>query len=177
MLSRLPIEVNPYRLIEQRRQVSGALPVSQLTRLEPMLESQEGVLNVELSFDRNDVGRPVIQGAIQGQLVLRCERCSDALNYDFASEVDVVLVKSDAEAERLADGYDTWLVEDERIFIQDFVEDEVLLALPLVVKHESCQPARPLIEALPEDVIEEQEKDDPVEDNPFALLKDWKKDA
>lgn len=177
MLSRLPVEVNPYRLIEQRRQVSGSLPVSQLTRLTSMLESQEGTLNVELNFDRNDVGRPVIQGEIKGQLVLRCERCNEALNYDFASDIDVALVKSDAEAERLADGYDTWLVEDERIFIQDFIEDEVLLALPLVVKHESCQPARPLIEALPEDVIEEQEEDKTVEDNPFALLKDWKKDS
>lgn len=65
----------------------------------------------------------------------------------------------------------------------DFVEDEILLALPFAVKHPQCEPARALIEALPTDLAattiggqgDDAEVEPATKKNPFAVLKDWKK--
>jgi len=134
-------------------------------------------LQVELIFARNDMNLPVIQGSIAGYLPLTCQRCLSVLDYDFKSDLDVVLIRSDAEADRLEDGFDAWLVEDERIHLRDFIEDEVLLSLPLVSRHEDCEPVKPLIEALPDQYVVEQQAQETVkadDDNPFAVLKNLK---
>jgi uncharacterized protein len=96
---------------------------------------------------------------------------------DVPVEVALTTFESDERPEQ--EGLEAWLVEDERLFIQDFVEDEILLALPLAAKHEQCEPVRKLIEALPSDVVltESGQEDSAVitKKNPFAVLKDWKK--
>ncbi len=65
--------------------------------------------------------------------------------------IQVALTTFESDERPEQEGLEAWLVEDERLFIQDFVEDEILLALPLVAKHEQCEPVRKLIEALPSD--------------------------
>jgi uncharacterized protein len=60
------------------------------------------------------------------------------------------------------------------MFINDFLEDEMLLAVPFVVAHDDCQPVRELIEALPEDIEEQSSQE---KENPFAVLKGFKLDS
>ena len=58
----------------------------------------------------------------------------------------------------MQDSFDIYLVEDQKLLLQDLIEDEILLAMPIVISHDDCEPARELIEALPGDEnIEEQE--------------------
>ena len=85
--------------------------------------------------------------------------------------IDLVLVSSDEEAQRLQAGYETYLVEDSRISIQDFVEDEIVLGIPQLVMHDQCEPFRPLIEASPETVSQALEE---AKENPFAVLQNLK---
>ncbi|HHC73499.1 MAG TPA: metal-binding protein [Thiothrix sp.] len=198
MLARLPVEVNPYRLIEQRRNLQGELALQSLSRLQEYLfnaDDQQGQVRVELIFAKNDLGLPTIRGTISAPLVLQCQRCLTGLDYPLHSTIDIVLIRHDAEADRLDEGYDTWLVEDERIFLQDFVEDELLLALPYAPTHTDCEASQPLIEITPEafaaqqatnqqadnsltknqrgiaDTADDNDHADP--QNPFALLKQW----
>lgn len=188
MLARLPVEVNPYRLIEQRRNLHGELALKQLPRLQEYLFDAEGTIRVELIFDKNDLGLPVIRGVIQAPLILQCQRCLTAIQYPLHSDIDIVLIRNDAEADRLDEGYDTWLVEDERIFLQDFIEDELLLALPYAPMHDDCEASKPLIEITPEAFAAQQaafdqestakmDTETDKKTNPFALLKDWQKDT
>ncbi|MGV6809322.1 MAG: YceD family protein [bacterium] len=194
MLARLPVEVNPYRLIEQRRNLQGELALKSLSRLQEYLfnaDDSQGHVRVELMFAKNDLGLPVIRGTISAQLVLQCQRCLTGLDYPLHSTIDIVLIRHDAEADRLDEGYDTWLVEDERIFLQDFVEDELLLALPYAPMHTDCEASQPLIEITPEAFAAQQATtqadrmaknqrstadiatDSTDSQNPFALLKQW----
>jgi uncharacterized protein len=188
MLARLPVEVNPYRLIEQRRNLHGELALKQLPRLQEYLFDAEGTIRVELIFDKNDLGLPVIRGVIQAPLILQCQRCLTAIQYPLHSDIDIVLIRNDAEADRLDEGYDTWLVEDERIFLQDFIEDELLLALPYAPMHDDCEASKLLIEITPEAFAAQQaaldqestaktDTETDTKTNPFALLKDWQKDT
>ena len=172
MSIRLPIEINPFRLVEQRQMLSGDFAVSQLSRIQSLLCSDEGQVQVKLEFDRDELGLAIIIGKVDVTLDLQCQRCLSCMPYELTFNIHVVLVKSEKHEARLQAGHEVILVEDDRLFIRDFIEDELLLALPLSVMHEECEPARPLIEASLKDVIDETESEE--KDNPFAALKDLK---
>ncbi|MCK5727467.1 MAG: DUF177 domain-containing protein [Thiotrichaceae bacterium] len=172
MSIRLPVEINPYRLVEQRKLLSGELSVTKLTRMQSLLCSDQGQVKVNLEFDRDELGLATISGKVDATLDLQCQRCLSCMLYELSFDIHVVLVKSQRHEERLQTGHDVILIEEDRLFIQEFIEDELLLALPLSTMHEDCEPSRPLIEALPEDEIIESETEE--KENPFAALKDLK---
>lgn len=184
MFSRLPVEVNPFRLVEQRKILSGGISQLRMSRIQDLLcddKDDTAEVKVKLAFDRTEIGLPCITGEMEAQLDLSCQRCLSKLPYSLSSTIQVIFVMTDEQAERAqSEGYDTYLVEDERLFLQDFIEDELLLALPLSTMHEDCDAGRPYIEGLPGDEVvneihnetdlaEEGEKE-----NPFAALKNLK---
>ena len=181
-IQRLPVEVEPFRLVEQGRLFDGRIPLNDFKRVsellfkpsDEVLNSSQTLVNVHLEFTRTDTKLPIIKGKISSDLKMTCQRCLDEKDESLNINFEVVLVSSDEQAERLQEGYDTWLVDDKTLYINDFLEDEILLAIPFVVAHEDCNPARDLIEALPEDIDKKlsQEKE-----NPFAVLKDLKLDS
>ncbi|MCK5812631.1 MAG: DUF177 domain-containing protein, partial [Cocleimonas sp.] len=163
--------IDPFRLVEQRILLCGDMPVKQFPRLKKLLSDNTGVAQVNLTFDRTDMTNlPIITGHIQCELALTCQRCLGAVPFSVKSHLNIILIKKDAEAERLQGDYDTWLVEDDRIFLQDFIEDEILLVLPHSALHDECEPFKPLIEALPNEAEPQQQE----KNNPFAILKDLK---
>ena len=181
IIQRLPVEVDPFKLVEQGRIFDGRIPIDDFSRLkEQLFESadndtvavDDNIVNVHIEFTRTDTGLPVVRGSISSNLQMTCQRCLKGKDEFFETNLEVVLVSSDAQAEKLQKGFDTWLVEEQKMFLLDFIEDEILLALPLVVAHDECDAARKLIEALPEDEISEVEQE---ESNPFAALKVLKK--
>ncbi|MEE9303929.1 MAG: YceD family protein [Thiotrichaceae bacterium] len=189
MFNRLPVEVNPFRLVEQRKILVGTIELSRLPRVMELLCLDKNdevevcgnvdvvenvdVVKATLNFDRTAMGLPIITGEIEAHLDLSCQRCLSKVAHSVSSSIKVILVITDEQAEqRIQEGYESYLVEDERLFIQDFIEDEILLALPLSVMHEQCDAGRPYIEALPEDEIDWVEEDK--QDNPFATLKKLK---
>lgn len=186
-VQRLPVEVDPFRLVEQGRIYEGRIPLSDFPRLSDLLFTSDSgsgeaknsphLVDVLLEFTRTETGYPVIQGKISTEMEMTCQRCLTAKQVSFETRLEVVLVSTDAEAERLQEGYDIWLVEDQRLFILDFIEDEILLALPLAIMHDACEPVTSdTYEASPVDMRgDAQELDDVAEkENPFAVLKDLK---
>ncbi len=170
MSTRLPIEINPYRLVEQRRILTGQLSLKRLSRIQELASAETGEVFVELEFTETDTGLPTVKGKVKGSVPLQCQRCLESFDYSVDSDVEVILLKSDAEAERLQESHDTWLVEDNTIFLQDFIEDELLLSLPVIARHKNCdldEAAR----AVSFDIEVEKEKQKDENENPFAALK------
>ncbi len=174
-IQRLPVEVDPFKLVEQGRLFTGRIPQHDFSRLSDLLYSNnesenDKLVEVDLEFTRTDTGLPLIKGNLKADLKMVCNRCLEATELNINSPLEVVLVSSDEQAERLQEGFDIWLVEEQTLFLQDFIEDEILLAMPIVISHDECEPSRSLIEAMPEDEdTAEQQKE-----NPFAVLKDLK---
>ena len=181
MLNRLPVDVNPFKLVEQRKCLTGVLPLQKLPRLAEIVLAGSQDFAVKLDFTRSLSGLPMIKGYVRGEVALECQRCMQPVRLPVNCVVEIALTTFQSDERPEQEGLDAWLIEDDRLFIQDFVEDEILLALPLVAKHEQCNPVRELIEALPSDIPVEtthgQAEKTLVETkkNPFAVLKDWKK--
>ncbi|MCB1622394.1 MAG: DUF177 domain-containing protein [Thiothrix sp.] len=176
MSDRLPIEINPWRLIEQRRQLHGVLPLAQLPRVQEVtVADTAGEFEVSLDFLTSESGLPMIEGWVRGRLELVCQRCLEPMSQAVDAVVRVVLTASQTDRQPEEAGYELCIVDDERLHLPDFVEDEILLALPASPRHESCEPARPLQEV---SAVELAEIEGQGRANPFAALKnlkDWNK--
>lgn len=174
MSNRLPIEVNPFRMIEQRRSLTGVLPLQQLPRLRELaVGSEVSEFKVEMIFTHSASGLPLIAGSVTGELWLSCQRCLEPVKVTIDTQLNVVLTTSQTDREPEEEGYELYIVDDERIFVRDFIEDEILLALPVVARHAACQPVKPLFEGSPDEFVEPSAAEE--SKNPFAALKDWKK--
>jgi uncharacterized protein len=168
MLSRLPERIEPLVLAESGREFSGSLELAGLARLAPLLASQQGTLAVTLLLDRDEVGMRYLAGRVSGRLELACQRCLAPMEFALDSGFRLGLVRSEEEAQDLPAGYEPLLVAAEPMPLAEIVEDEVLLALPVVALHREPHPcAAQQQEPLPEGVQRE---------NPFAVLAQLKRD-
>ncbi|MEZ5536209.1 MAG: YceD family protein [Thiolinea sp.] len=177
MSNRLPVEVNPFRLIEQRRQLSGVVHVSNMPRLCALLVpgADSGKFDVDLDFLHSPSHLPMINGQVTGQVILECQRCLEPVTVDVDTVINVVVTASQTDRRPEEEGYEICIVDDERLFLQDFIEDEILLALPAVARHEQCEPVRSVREIPDADNASDEQIAQEDKQNPFAVLKDWKK--
>ena len=73
-----------------------------------------------------------------------CQRCLEPANFHVGGEYDYVIIPEGKSIEDLPSGYDALEVGDDPIDLTSLVEDELLLALPLVPRHEICPDSVPL---------------------------------
>ncbi|NCT83570.1 MAG: DUF177 domain-containing protein [Comamonadaceae bacterium] len=98
-----------------------------------------------------------------GQVALTCQRCLKPVVEDMAIDRWIRFVDTEAEAAALdVDSDDDVLALPRHLDARELIEDEMLLALPLVPRHEVCP--EPLTHA---DVEEVEVEERP---NPFAKL-------
>jgi len=102
----------------------------------------------------------------QAQVALTCQRClKPVVEY---VEIDrwIRFVDTEAEAAALdADSDDDVLALPRHLDARELIEDELLLALPLVPRHEACP--EPLPQAAGDEPAADEEAERP---NPFAAL-------
>lgn len=141
MSNRLPQRVEPFRWAEQGRQLRGPVSIAELRRLAPLLRSPEGEVDVQLQFGIDEQRIPYVQGHVTGGLEVTCQRCLGSLVLPVNLEFCLGLVKSESEGDRLVDGYEPLIVENGSISIAAVIEDELVLALPIIARHpesEAC---------------------------------------
>jgi len=106
----------------------------------------------------------------QVDLALQCQRCLTAVVEQVVAERDFLFVADEATAEAMDEESEADVLVISRDFdVLSLVEDELLLALPLVPRHEVCPQAVPVAVA---DEAFEQASERP---NPFAALAALKK--
>ncbi len=95
---------------------------------------------------------------------LECQRCLKAVDVPLAIERSFLFVHGeDAAAQLDADSEDDVLALTRALDLRELIEDELLLALPIVPRHEVCP--EPLV------VVDTAASDAPAEKpNPFAAL-------
>jgi len=164
----LPVHLNFAQKAKIGFELKGKWPIKQLKRLNEVLMSDQGELDVELTFDRAGP-IPFIEGHITAELQLKCQRCMQAMPHPVDIRFKLGLVLNDEHIEKLPDDFEPYMLEDDNNHLPDMLEDELLLALPLVAMHEfDCS-----------DYLQQQDSDQQNEvekveekENPFSVLKD-----
>ena len=111
-------------------------------------------------------GRIVVSGRIRAPLQMICQRCLESVTLEVQAEPRLIWVKSDEDMEALSPEYDPLLSADGRVALAGLVEDELLLALPLVPGHAdgTCRETRKAAARSAPLPVEDDRK------NPFAEL-------
>lgn len=134
---KLPITLDPYKSAQRRLECQGYVELLDLERLNAVTQDNSGQINVNLTFDVDEQGLVTITGNAKTSLTLICQRCSD--NFLLPMEVSFSFspVKNEDAAEALPSYYDAIeLDENGEVNLRKLVEDELLLAIPLIPKHE-----------------------------------------
>jgi uncharacterized protein len=127
------LDIGP--LADGRAEVDFSIPLKEFPRVLPMLAAPDGEAQGRVDFSRD--GRiAVAHVRVRAEVTLLCQRCLSPLKWPVDSEGDAALVPTAAEAERVPEYLEPVLAPEYRISIRDLVEEELLLALPLVPRHE-----------------------------------------
>lgn len=166
----LPNFIDPRQLAERGVVLSGRIALDRMNRLgTAAAQRNEGDAVVELRFERDSGGRRLVAVNARADVFLRCERCLGIYRESLVAEATLAVVESEAEAERLPEELDP-LLDLGRVKTAEVVEDELLLALPLVPKHRAgdraCKPPETGLKSHDN----ETETSESVRENPFAVL-------
>ncbi len=159
----LPDILDPWRTVQARRVFEGTLAVAQMRRLVDLLASPEGEVRYMVEFGRDEFEISYIDLKLETTLKLVCQRSMIEFSQPVSLDQRLGLIRTESEEARLPEGYDPLLVEDGQLRVKDVIEDELILALPLV----ALSPGAPL-EQVPVTSGPAPEEDQPP--NPFAAL-------
>jgi uncharacterized protein len=142
----LPLKVDPFRFADNATRMHGSLPIKNMERLAPSLASDQGDIEINIQFGVDEQKLRYLHGHLSTQLILQCQRCMESFNYEIISDFKLGIVKTEEEAKELPDRYDPLLADGIEVLIQDVIEDELIVSLPIVPMHsaENCRVGLPL---------------------------------
>jgi uncharacterized protein len=168
----LPRYLDTQRLAKANALLSGTVASDAMPRLKGSVVSLAERTFAELRFGLDSARRPMLSGTARTEVELTCQRCLQDFAQPLEAQFDLVVVQAEAEAERVDEGLEPVLSADALISTAAVIEDELILALPIVAAHpdnEACG-----LETGRQEIADEapaQEKP-----NPFAVLKNLKRD-
>jgi uncharacterized protein len=128
------LDIGP--LADGRAEIDFSIPLKEFPRVLPSLAAPDGAARGRVQFTREG-GIAVAEVNLAADVLLSCQRCLSPLAWPVHSTGRAALVATAAEADRVPPALETVLAPEYRISIRDLVEEELLLALPLVPRHEN----------------------------------------
>jgi uncharacterized protein len=168
MSATLPAVLDVWRMVSAKRYFEGTLPLSAFSRLRDSLVDAEGECRYGLEFGRDAMNQAFVEVSAEADLPLQCQRTLERYLQPIKLVQRLGLITSEAQEAALQEGMEPLMVPDSaELRAIDLIEDELILALPVVpINPEST---------LPESVWPIEDEDKP---NPFTVLsalKDHKK--
>lgn len=126
--------------VTQNGRFEGEIPLADLKRLQEMLyledaDQQQRNIRVKFEFLRSEFDIPMLKGHLQTNLALECQRCLQSLEMPLELDFSLLIDASDEIVQH--GSQDTLYSDDGWIDIVEVVEDELILAIPLVAMHEN----------------------------------------
>lgn len=167
----IPPHVDPRKLADRSISLAGELQLSQFSRVCELLTNTAGHVRAEFAFSRDEQKVAVMQLKLESEVRMICQRCLDEAVIPVSGEYLYAIVIPGTDAIHLPQGYDALEVGEEPLDLLALIEDELLLALPIVPMHppEECQQPAGLLES-------ESSKNAVTRSNPFSVLAQLKRD-
>jgi uncharacterized protein len=140
----LPATVDPILLADQGARLSGRLSLRTMPRLRTQLLDDAGEAEIDLSFERSPRGNlRRMRGRVVARVNVTCQRCLEPMTAEIVTATDTALIRAGDQESELAPDVDALTVATTPTPVSELVEEELLLALPMVPMHaiDEC-PAR-----------------------------------
>ncbi|AXA24110.1 MULTISPECIES: YceD family protein [Pseudomonas] len=167
----IPPHVDPRKLADRGVTLQGSLQLADLERLCDPLSDNVGTVQAKFDFERDEQHVVVIHSDLNVEVKMVCQRCLELVTLPIHSECTYAVVKEGANTQSLPKGYDVLELGEDPLDLQALIEEELLLALPIVPAHhpEECQQPAGADEP-------ESSKDEVSRSNPFSVLAQLKRD-
>jgi len=168
----IPSHIDPRKLADRANTLEGDWPLMQFARLCEQLVSDAGNVHARFEFGRDEQRMIVMRGKLDVEVQMVCQRCLEPATLPVHSEFIYAVLKEGASLDGLPKGYDALEVGEEPLDLIAVVEDELLLALPIVPAHDPDKCQHPAgFAAAPEPSVNEVSRS-----NPFDVLAQLKRD-
>lgn len=165
----IPEHIDPFRYAEQSLTLSGTVKLSEMKRLSENLNPDSEDVEAVLQFGVDEQKVTYLKGHLKTKLSLQCQRCMEPFIYEIISDFLLGIVSTLEEANALPEHYEPALAKEGELALRELIEDELILNLPIIPRHEpeDCKVKLPLADS----GWEEGGKDN---NNPFHVLKSLK---
>lgn len=168
MQSTLPEKLDFIQKAKFGCEIHGNWPINRLQRLPDLLLNDQGNIEAKVKFGQIDKLR-FVTGDVSAQLEVTCQRCMQAMSLNLSTSFKLGLVADEDKTDHLPEGYEPYLVDDEKMSLPELLEDELLLAMPIVTMHEhDCSDYLQAQEKRKQQEADQQSE----KENPFSVLKD-----
>ena len=166
----LPAQIDPRKLALQGISLEGEFAVKNLTRLKDSVEAVTGALKVSLQFSLDESRQPMVAGSASICVDVVCQRCLDIVNIEINTAIALQIIWSEDQLSNVAPNYEPWIVVDKFADLDVVIEDEVLLALPIVNYHKIGECTGDAFDTKADTNLEEASIE-----SPFSVLQQLKK--
>jgi len=167
MNAALPESVDAWRMVQARRVFQGRLPLAGFKRLRDSLAAGSGEVSYTLEFGKDEIGIAHLHVRADASLPLTCQRTLEVFGLPVHVDAKLGLIARETDEAALPSDYEPLLTPDGQISPAEVIEDELILALPVVPLKPGAEDASQVWGATDEVQDDEQE-------NPFAALKKMK---
>lgn len=163
----IPEHIDPFRFAEQGIFLEGTVKIADMQRLVTSLAGDDQRVIVSLQFGLDDQKTTFLKGHLETQLILQCQRCMESFSYEIISDFILGIVNSLEEADSLPEYYEPALAQGGQLALRDLIEDEIILNLPIIPRHDpkQCKVKLPVVDSGWEEANDK---------NPFYVLKSLK---
>ena len=155
-------------MVQSRRHFQGKLPLAALKRLATDLAATHGDVVFDLEFGKDDLGIAFLQVRANAALPLICQRTLEVFDLPVQIDSRLGLITREEDEAGLPEGYEPLLTADGALRLADVVEDELILAVPVV-------PVKPGTEQVQQSWGSgAEEAETPAKPNPFSALEQMK---
>ena len=138
-LAPIPERVDHRKLAKQAGLIEGTLPIQCFHRLGEMLVVREGQVYLRLEFSRGDFGSTRVEGSVSTEVCTICQNCMQQFWGKISCDVALLVVSDESKLELLTENEDAIVASNKVISVVELIEDELLLAMPMIPRHEEGQ--------------------------------------
>ncbi len=165
----LPDTVKPFKLARQNARLIGLVPLSAFENLSSglALTAAPDDVKVDVRFETGPGGVALLSGQLAATIPFQCQRCLEPVSVEVSASVQVAVFDQEVDEDTLPEGYEPLKVDGEQVRLVELIEQELILAAPIIPTHEHCEWV-----AVPEpqETIEEPAEVEPQKESPFAGL-------
>ena len=143
----------------------GEIPLLEMPRLTSLALNNEGVARVTFSFGFNVLNHAVIKGEYAADVEVECQRCLEPMTQHIEQDFELLIDGSEEDIESFQ--VDSVYTSEGYLDVFEVIEDELILALPIIMMHQDTS-CNTYLQPQPQEVAVEKK------DNPFAVLETLK---
>ena len=131
--------IDPWRFTKEHQTLNGKLENSLFSRLNESVHALKTAVSYKIDGEVDSINQPIINGDAQIDVELICQRCLEPFLYTLRASFTWIPVHNEEEAEEKDENCHEFvsaiLVENNSIDLINELEDELLLALPIIARH------------------------------------------